>query len=486
MFRRYFIVLCVLSLVLPSVGADAAVTYTFTTLNPAGTDASAEGMAMNLVNGVPLAAGVTGGGVSNMNQGYPVIFDSAGNGTDILSDLSGVFPTVDKGKVWAIDSTGDVVGNARTAPPTAPDYVSTQAAFFLASGSTSAVALPPLVSGDRWVVPYGIKDSLTVVGVDGSESNTTQAVIWNKTGPSWGISALPNLAGGLYSQANAINSAGIVAGWSNVFLNTEQYQDPVTWTNNGSGWVATDLITRVITGSDVQNATGEATALAVNSSGVAVGQSNLANFPSIIWHAVEFSGGNAVNLGDLGYGGSASDEAQGINDSGVIVGTSETTAGNMDAFIWDSVHGMRDMNTVFGPTGFNVIPTGWTLGDATGIDDRGDIVGWGTNSGGQSRGFLIRAWSPGDANGDGKVDINDLTIVLAHYGQTGMGWAQGEFTGDGTVDINDLTIVLANYGQSLGSSSAGRPPCPSPARVLLAFALLGLSAIAWSSRATGR
>ena len=26
---------------------------------------------------------------------------------------------------------------------------------------------------------------------------------------------------------------------------------------------------------------------------------------------------------------------------------------------------------------------------------------------------------PGDANGDGKVDINDLTIVLAHYNQTG-------------------------------------------------------------------
>ena len=52
---------------------------------------------------------------------------------------------------------------------------------------------------------------------------------------------------------------------------------------------------------------------------------------------------------------------------------------------------------------------------------------------------------PGDANVDGKVDINDLTIVLANYNQTGMTWAQGEFTGDGTVDINDLTIVLANY-----------------------------------------
>ena len=52
---------------------------------------------------------------------------------------------------------------------------------------------------------------------------------------------------------------------------------------------------------------------------------------------------------------------------------------------------------------------------------------------------------PGDANGDGKVDINDLTIVLGHYNQQGMTWTEGDFTGDGAVNINDLTIVLANY-----------------------------------------
>ena len=63
---------------------------------------------------------------------------------------------------------------------------------------------------------------------------------------------------------------------------------------------------------------------------------------------------------------------------------------------------------------------------------------------------------PGDANGDGKVDVNDLTIVLAHFGQTGMTWSQGEFTGDGTVDINDLTIVLANY-QTAGAGVAAVP-----------------------------
>ena len=54
----------------------------------------------------------------------------------------------------------------------------------------------------------------------------------------------------------------------------------------------------------------------------------------------------------------------------------------------------------------------------------------------------------GDANRDGTVDINDLTIVLTNYGKSGEVWSQGCMDGDptGTVDINDLTIVLTNYG----------------------------------------
>ena len=82
---------------------------------------------------------------------------------------------------------------------------------------------------------------------------------------------------------------------------------------------------------------------------------------------------------------------------------------------------------------------------------------------------------PGDANNDGTVDINDLTIVLNNYGRTGMTWSQGEFTGGGTVDINDLTIVLANYNTSLGSSAAGLSAVPEPASLaLLAIAAFSL------------
>ena len=60
---------------------------------------------------------------------------------------------------------------------------------------------------------------------------------------------------------------------------------------------------------------------------------------------------------------------------------------------------------------------------------------------------------------------------------------QGEFTGSGTVDINDLSIVLANFGQTAGSPAAMIPaPEPSAIALLLAGAAC-LAAFAWRRRA---
>ena len=81
------------------------------------------------------------------------------------------------------------------------------------------------------------------------------------------------------------------------------------------------------------------------------------------------------------------------------------------------------------------------------------------------------------------MDINDLTIVLSNFGQTGMTWSQGEFTGDGTVDINDLTIVLANYGQTIGASAGGPSAVPEPGTLaLLAAGVIGLLVCAGGRR----
>ena len=52
-----------------------------------------------------------------------------------------------------------------------------------------------------------------------------------------------------------------------------------------------------------------------------------------------------------------------------------------------------------------------------------------------------------------------------------MSWSTGDFNGDGKVNVNDLTVVLANYG----TTAAARPAAvPEPG----ALVLLGVGAMA--------
>lgn len=55
----------------------------------------------------------------------------------------------------------------------------------------------------------------------------------------------------------------------------------------------------------------------------------------------------------------------------------------------------------------------------------------------------------GDINGDGIVDLSDLTISLAHFGITaGATLEDGDLDGDGDVDLADLATILGHYGTS--------------------------------------
>ena len=122
------------------------------------------------------------------------------------------------------------------------------------------------------------------------------------------------------------------------------------------------------------------------------------------------------------------------------------------------------MNAVFAGS----IPKGWSLAAATAIDDNGDIIGYGNNGSPARSGFMLAAAVPGDANLDGKVDVNDLTVVLTNFGKSGMTWATGDFVGNGTVDINDLTIVLAHFDQTFGATPGGNVSAvPEPSSLVL-------------------
>ena len=53
----------------------------------------------------------------------------------------------------------------------------------------------------------------------------------------------------------------------------------------------------------------------------------------------------------------------------------------------------------------------------------------------------------GDLDGDGDIDLTDLSLLLANYGTTGGAqYEDGDLDGDGDVDLTDLSALLAVYG----------------------------------------
>ena len=54
----------------------------------------------------------------------------------------------------------------------------------------------------------------------------------------------------------------------------------------------------------------------------------------------------------------------------------------------------------------------------------------------------------GDLDGDGDIDLTDLSTLLAHFGTGGAAPADGDLDGDGDVDLTDLSTLLGVFGQA--------------------------------------
>jgi len=117
---------------------------------------------------------------------------------------------------------------------------------------------------------------------------------------------------------------------------------------------------------------------------------------------------------------------------------------------------------LFGPEQDISLPAGSpTCTYATDLDGDGDAdvlsasvgdnnIAWYENLG-------LRA--NGDANGDGLVDDNDLSLLLVHWGRDvtdgrNGGWDKGEFRGSAPVNDDDLSLLLANWTGAGGAELA--------------------------------
>ncbi|MCC6679570.1 MAG: PEP-CTERM sorting domain-containing protein [Phycisphaeraceae bacterium] len=75
-------------------------------------------------------------------------------------------------------------------------------------------------------------------------------------------------------------------------------------------------------------------------------------------------------------------------------------------------------------------------------------VGWKTSQDHFNDDAVVAVKLPGDANGDGVVNLADLQILGDNWMAGGAAWAQGDFTGDGLVNLADLQILGDNWGAS--------------------------------------
>jgi probable HAF family extracellular repeat protein len=167
--------------------------------------------------------------------------------------------------------------------------------------------------------------------------------------------------GGLYSDAYGMNDAGQVVGWSNLA--------------SGQGR-AFRYDAGVMQNLGALHDDGFSSARAINDAGDAVGSASPgATGP---FHAVLFSAGQVTDLGTLG---GAYSEALAINAKGDIVGWSTTRGTDYEviarrAFLYRDGR-MISLSQRLDP----LTGAGWKLNVATGINGKGQIVGWGRHDG---------------------------------------------------------------------------------------------------------
>lgn len=304
--------------------------YTFTALSSLGgnfSEANAINNAGQIVGSATLADGIT----RHATLWY-------GSTVTDLGTLGGTFSYA-----YAINNIGQVVGNSYTTGDTAQ-----HATLWYGSVATDLGTL-----GSGFSVAKDINDNGLITGSSFNTNGTIQAVLWNGTT----ISSLSSTS----SNGNSINNSGQIAGFSytpgNNAFNAALWDDSIT----------TNLAPLV-------------EAFAISDSGQVVGSL----FNGSVMVAGLWDNGVATDLGTLG---GYQSKAFAINNVGQIAGYSYIPGNSaLRATLWDG-NSVVDLNSFLDASTVNA---GWELLVANGINDSGWIVGTARNTiTGFSSGYLL-------------------------------------------------------------------------------------------------
>ena len=248
-------------------------------------------------------------------------------------------------------------------------------------------ALPTL--GGNNSQAYQINNREQVVGV---AENTTpdptctvfnleaKPVIWQKGT----VQELPTFPGDTDGWGYGINDQGQIVGFTgacNALVPFSSFH-AVLWPNGPNGGVI-----------DLGNLGGTTLNVAfyINNQGQVVGQAGVPD--GINFHAFLWQNGVMTDLGTLP--GDVASWANNINNKGQAVGTSFPATGSRP-FIWQNGV-MTDLNTLIPPD------SPLYLSEAFGINDRGQIAGFGQLSDGELRGYLLNPCGEGDESCRGAI-----------------------------------------------------------------------------------
>lgn len=137
-----------------------------------------------------------------------------------------------------------------------------------------------------------------------------------------------------------------------------------------------------------------------------------------------------------------------INNERVVVGQGQLANFVYHAVVWTPGRGLRRLQNLLDPCDRITRDVQY----AGGINERGAIVVF-DDRGCRRADKSILVLSPyliGNFDSNAGVDANDLSILLSHFGQLdGAAFADGDTDCDGDVDLQDLAALLGSLGETL-------------------------------------
>lgn len=297
------------------------------------------------------------GGLNDWGQ---VTGDADAGGGDIRAYLYDSPTITDLGTLGGRNSYGRDINNARHVVGYAHTSAGRYHAFLYDGGTMldlGTLGTHPTDQSKAW----GINDSGQVTG-ESSLNGPYHAFIYD----GGTMTDLGTLVGAGSSFGRDINNLGQVTGYANVFSGNKAY-------NHAFLYDGTNMLDLGTLGGD--NSLGRE----INDTGWVTGRSDTVPGDPDTWHAFLYNGTGMTDLGT--FGGNQSIGLD-INDAGDVVGYAETDSQTFRAFLYADGT-MHDLN--------DLIPadSGWySLSAAWGINDSGQIMGYG-NHDGAGRAFLL-------------------------------------------------------------------------------------------------